>query len=527
MNWRPQSTPKTGGNFTPMFITPVQRFLPSAKNAVVGALLPLHDLAAVNLPGFNPDDPGWKRSVGPWRGDQADASGHLELAFMPAYVMVHSGVGPNNDDVLSPQSRLNLWVRRGAPSDTDDPAVQILNYAKGSDRWKHLTEDKSSKDGKKAAIRFPSTKALFNAVGVDAKTTDGRTRQGALILPKAAWAEFTRLMNLGRMQMNVPQPRDPRWPDYLYGNVTDPDNPLKFRTLEKHSATNVGQKFQSFAFSNNEASLNGAESAPRFTEEMLEKRLFLHDAGLYNIPTYDALLRRIIDEAWYPLELVREALGEKANIGGTQAGGGVAPQAAYAAPQPPQQEPQYTPPHMQQAPPPTPVQYGAPPPPPAPQYAPPPPPPVSEDMFWVSSGNGVESQPMARSAVARRVDAGEQLMLCLNGASVWKSAAESGFVADAIPGIPAAPAFQQQPAQQQAPAFQQQPAPAFQQQPVQQQAPQAAPAATGSAAFVGVSTEDMQGRLESLTSQLIGGDAAAAVELQAVAQELRTRGVLA
>jgi hypothetical protein len=458
-----------------MFKNPVTRFLPSAKNSISGVILPNHNWE------FPVGSPEWKASYISYRDiNTKDDQGHPVVNTPCSYIYVHNRVGPKEDDIVSAKSRERLMMVGESMPDLGDPIIDILDAAKiETSPYHYLTKDGSGKGGF-AALSFPSTKCVYNFLGVNAKDAGTPMRQGVLLMPKASYSEFSRLMNIPRMAGQVPVPRDPDWADYLYGDVVNPSRPLEVKTIQRVNPTNEGQRFQSFMFSSNEVSLMGAVNAPVIPVEVLRERLNVFDPDIYNIFTYQQLVDRIVAEGWYPAELVRQACGNRSNIGGSFASGGpnMAPAAAYGSPAPA---------HSYGAP----AGYGGAPYTPPAAYAPPAPsappaPPVDEipmeHKYWCNGAAGV--QLMARSEIQTLINsgAGDVMVMAENQVGGWVKASSVGFQTVSAPPVPAAPAPPVAPAPPAAPApYQPAAAPAAPYQPVSAPAAPYQPAAAESA----------------------------------------------
>jgi len=179
----------------------------------------------------------------------------------------------------------------------------------------------------------------------------------------------------------------------------------------------------------------------------------------------------------YPIELLREALntskpGVAAALGVSEATGGVAPAAAYAAPA--TYNPTGAPAPAAQAP--APPAYQAPAPPAYQAPAPPAPAPAAPvQKFWVSVAGGAAAEG-TRENIQDLVDTNVAgVMVLEQGETEWKTPAQYGITADDIPvsNTPAPPAYQAP-----APPAYQAPAPAAAPPAYQAPAPAAAPPAT-------------------------------------------------
>lgn len=465
-----------------MFKNPVTRFLPSAKNMVTGVILPNFNW---DLPEGSPE---WKKSYIPYRSQtDRDEQGHLQVQAACAFVMVHSRVGPREDDLVSPLSRQHLWRPENDFGGMDDPLVDMNAVAKAeTSPFNKLTKDGSGKNGY-AALSYPSTKCVYNFLGVNAKDLGSPMKQGVLLMPKAAHVEYMRLMNIPRMAGQVPTPRDPEWPDYLYGDVTNPNRPLVVRTMQRVNPTNESNRFTGWAFSANEVSLMGADTGAVIPEAILTNRINIFDPRVYNLLVYQQLVDQMLEENWFPRELIIQACSGKANIGGVQHTG--MPEMQYQQSAQPPQSAYQTSPYQN-----------------TPQAS------SGEDdlplgdLYWVSGPDGVKEvstdflNKMVRAAGSASIP-----VMAHNQVGGWKTAADFGFsYTPPVPpsGPPAPPAGP--PAGPPAPPAGP-PAPPTAGPPAQASGPTDVTQLPHYAEFAGKSAEELTAFVNSCTAQLVTG----------------------
>lgn len=480
MNWMPPRGNQVSQRFNPVMTDAKSvRFLPSSKNTVTGVMLPLPDWELLAQPGITVDSPEFRKSWVPLRSqdpNDKDEKGHRTVIAPCAYLPVHQRMGPNGDDFVSPEAYASLFDPTGETHDTADPIADMMKIAKDKSSPYHwMTEDGSAGGGSKfALLSYASVRAIYAVLAVSAKEPGAQPKLGFMFLSRASEFDLMALVNIGRMASNVPSPRDPDNPDYLYGDVCNPNRPLVFHTMTKSSPTNVGQRFEGFRFSNNEVTLEGAQEAGAITEEVLKARPIVHDSRHYNISTYEEIVQRMVQENWFrgAEDLIRQACGNRVQIGGTQTGGvpdALPPGAASGQPQGAAAQgvaAQGTapaalqgaasglaqtggPPQLGGAP-----QFGAPAAPPAggapPQFgAPTPPAPPAQEtrQFWVVSSPGQPAELLAEAALRELVTAGGTgaAVMDKEQTSGWKTAADFGIVPDEIPMDPPAPPAQPAP----------------------------------------------------------------------------------
>ena len=196
--------------------------------------------------------------------------------------------------------------------------------------------------------------------------------------------------------------RDPNFPEFIFGDITDPATGLLFNMQEQETSS-VSLLVPSF--SHMDFSLEGSQVMP-VTPKILEGRVDLGDLASYVIPSFQDLVDLLLREGVVPAELIAEACGHRANIEcsgesvsssnivDAQGNAVQAPQnTAITDEEVPMNHPEVTPAASQPAP--TPPAAPAPPAPaPTPPSAPTPPeapkaPAPTEDNFWVTVDGAV------------------------------------------------------------------------------------------------------------------------------------------
>ena len=315
-----------GSAYRSMFNIPVTRFLASAKNQITGVILPIHDWE------YKPGTPEFAASYKGYRDPQArDNQGHPALMPIGAFLYVHKNIGRKEEDFVSPLSLANLFQGDGVARSTDDPIIDIVNTIRDEHhRWHNLSQEGSAGKGRRL-ISFPGKTVVINTYATSAKTPNDPPKVGVLTPSNSALVDYEMQMNVTRPAM-ISDPRDANWPDYLYGDVTHPNHPVIYSTMTRSNPTNPSQTYTGFFFSNNSMSYDGLRQGPVITSEILSQRLNIFDPALYNFLVYQELVDLLVADNFYPLDLIQECCGGKANIGGTPALG-IAQPMPQAAPQ--------------------------------------------------------------------------------------------------------------------------------------------------------------------------------------------------
>jgi hypothetical protein len=302
-----------GSSYRSLFNVPVTRFLASAKNQITGVILPIHDWE------YAPGTPEFNVSYKPYRdAAQRDAQGHPALMPIGAFVYVHKNIGRREEDFVSPfGSDLNLFSN-GMARSMDDPIIDIINTIRDEKhRWHHLSKDGSGPKGGRL-ISFPGKMVVMNTFATSSKTPNDPPKVGLLTPSNSALVDYEMQMNVTRPP-SLSQPRDIDWPDYLYGDVTNPNHPVLYNTMIRSNPTNSSQTYTGFFFSNNSMSYDGLRPGPVIPKDVLAQRLNIFDPALYNFLVYQELVDLLLADNCYPPDLIQECCSGKANIGGTPA----------------------------------------------------------------------------------------------------------------------------------------------------------------------------------------------------------------
>jgi hypothetical protein len=311
MSWQPPAKP-VSGSFRTIYNGQPHRFLASGKTQITGVLLPIHDFT------LNPQEPGFPSSYRAYRDNASiDAQGHPALRPIGAFLRVHKNIGKREDDFVSPLSLANLF-QDGVQRSTDDPIVDIVNTIKDEKHHWHRLSQEGSAPGGRRLIQFPGQTVVMNVYATSSKNPNEQAKVGLMTISASGVTDYDTQMNTTRPAM-IQQPRDPEWPNYLYGDVTHPNHPVVFNTMTRTNPSNSSQTYLGFFFSNNSLSYDGLRPGPVISEQLLAQRINIFDPNLYNFLVYQELVDMLVADQVYPLDLIQEACGGRANILGTPA----------------------------------------------------------------------------------------------------------------------------------------------------------------------------------------------------------------
>jgi hypothetical protein len=105
--------------------------------------------------------------------------------------------------------------------------------------------------------------------------------------------------------------RDTKWPDYMFGDVTDPETGLlAWSTLKPIFGDKTAN---TLTFSKLDDSSADVTVVP-ITQEILARRLNFFDLSSIHVPTPQEVLNMVIEDGVVPLEFIREACGQYLDV---------------------------------------------------------------------------------------------------------------------------------------------------------------------------------------------------------------------
>ena len=267
-------------------------------------------------PTLSPNDQSYKHSFAPYRDKNSGRQDVLTQTpeFSSWYVGFrgHTFLGNSDESIISPLSLGGVDGAATNPMMTSDPIVDMLNVARKDPRFAHLTAKPTTKNDH-PILSYP--RMLF-AVNLLECSPQGQFRQAPHILSGTALDSIKE--ELSWLRPAAVAVRDPNWPDYQLGDVTCPTHGLFGRALKKNNPSNPNVQFRTLSF----AARNGV--APYFNgapwalpQSVLEQRVDLQDVdNVLLIPTYQEIVDWAVSDGFVPLELIRIACGNKANVAG-------------------------------------------------------------------------------------------------------------------------------------------------------------------------------------------------------------------
>lgn len=297
------------------------------------------NFSCVILPAFdssmNPLDAAFKDSVMPYR-DKNYKTETGAYAFSGWFVSVqgYKFYGKGMSTFISPRTV-------GAP----DPIYELTTYVRnamrsGDKTYAYLVERYAPKSGKFTALMNPGMMHLVNIWGnnTNVRAKDQSTKNRVLLLATTA---FTKLVS-DLDSYGTTDDADPNWPNYLYGDPTDPDRaiictPSSYSTVASGSNRQISCQVLNLGTVTPQGQiLHLATQRTKVTPEMLRGRYNLTDTeNVLHIPSYDEIVELLVEEELVPYELVEKVCSGKCQNFPVRA-----KRASFAAPAP---QPQFTP----------------------------------------------------------------------------------------------------------------------------------------------------------------------------------------
>lgn len=281
---------------------------PSGKYPFKGRILPCYDFSMDTV------DTAFKTGVAPYRvNDWADPNtGVAEFSEFMVSLPCYSYFGKSKNKFLSPTARYR-WSRDHTAEDVADPVADIIKLIEGSGNpaWQSLTQ-RQGEDY--ATLPAASPRTFFNMWGLK---SGERTPYNAIVdVSGGAMYDLKDQLNF-RATPESPG-IDPNWPQFLLGDVTDPQTGL-IAVVSLISSVPQRKNFNGFIFQQNGGNRHTLENiAVRdVSPEVLAGRCLLLSAeSVFKILTYQELVDFILDDGAVPQEVIKAACSYMANVTG-------------------------------------------------------------------------------------------------------------------------------------------------------------------------------------------------------------------
>lgn len=264
------------------------------------------------LPAFDkntsPLDNAYKESVMAYRDrDSQGENGAYKFSgwFLP--ILGYTYYGKGGSTFVSPRTL-------GLPDPIDEIVSMIYDSKKvGDTTYLYLTENTFGTDTP-VALRRPKRLALMNvwSPNTNVRSKDQDTKNRVLLLGQVAFGKLMADLN----QTGTTDNPDPDWPNYIYGDPTNPERsivctPTLYKSPDNPNlaachALNLG----TVSFRGD--LLHKDVRYTKITPEMLRGRYDLADTdNVLNIPSYDEIVELLVAEGLVPYELVERMCHDK------------------------------------------------------------------------------------------------------------------------------------------------------------------------------------------------------------------------
>lgn len=283
---------------------------PSANKGVRGRILPCFNFD------IDAADPKFKTAWSPYRDKSAidpdDAEAHAPWNQWYFPFEMYSFFGPNKRSFLSPRVRARLGLSDVA-EECYDPISRMGYLIAKDDKWKHLGHLTASNFNAPPGTPPPAMSRSRGMVFMNFYGTFGdrdEDQNFVLVIPEGGM-DFIK-GQLNKVRKSSVRLLDPNWPDYLFGDVTNPQTGLLAWSTQK--AVFGDKTANTLTFSKNDDSIADVEVMPVSDEVLAARVNYFDTTNTLHIPTPQEVLDWVIDDGMVPLEFIRYAVGKYLNV---------------------------------------------------------------------------------------------------------------------------------------------------------------------------------------------------------------------
>lgn len=278
---------------------------PTQKKMFSGRILPAFDYS------LSMADTTFQTSWAPYRNkDNIDPETNQPVlnAFF-AVVSAYSWFGNKQVSFLSPSTlRFTHNINRGP--ELIDPLQDIRNFAKKHEdpAIRAMTERPANNKEAKIILPYPSRRYVFNFYGTAG--TDRNQRNYLIDVSPKAFEDLAGKLSEWRPAHE--HPLDPNWPNYLYGDITDPNNGIMVDTV---SIPSNPQPFNGFVFtSGSHKSTKGVRQSPVPVEALAGRYHLYGDNSAFKILSAQEIVDFLVEDGSVPYHLIQEVCSNYANV---------------------------------------------------------------------------------------------------------------------------------------------------------------------------------------------------------------------
>lgn len=277
-----------------------------------------HRLRGVILPSFDftlsLSDQSFPKSVAPcWTNQpQKGLERHFAANAFAIPIMMYPFLGEKNEHWLSPSNRKNMIGNDALGEGDADDAFDDLN------RW--VRRNKSFDQGRKDfLLKAPNLKEDAPVPGrtvryvalAECKDKESDWHPAVIAFTTTAYSYLLEQMRW-RHQDATP-PRDPNWPSYMLGDVTDPNSAVEWHVDKVLLDPKDNQETNVICFTERREFLDEAQKVRKVRPEVVDKRFLMVSPDNWCIPTYEEQVEFMLSsyDAAVTADMIRAACSHR------------------------------------------------------------------------------------------------------------------------------------------------------------------------------------------------------------------------
>jgi hypothetical protein len=331
----------------------------SKTNKASGRILPSFDFS------LNPKDEAFKTSFVPYRdNNRLSDQGIPMFRSWFFYFDMYTYLGKSRHFFVSPEVRKQFNPGISAAESFDPVKTMFWKIRRNDTQHMHLRnlvmKPANNTEVVNLPLAAPKRCAVMNFYGhVDPKNEYINT---LLVMSETGMGMTKDLLDEAGLRSQAP--RDMQWQDFLFGDVTHPETGLRADHAVKVATSNNerGIGVNTMVFSSGDKTLQGSAVVPVNTQALAGRYNFFDIDAVWNIPSAQEIVDRLVEDNEIPLEFMKEICGnfcdfpERAPVSYDSQSTSFATPPQYASPEIPaafvaqHTQPAYQPPVPQQAP---------------------------------------------------------------------------------------------------------------------------------------------------------------------------------
>ena len=305
----PDEAPQQNSNKNNLRLTKngVQYVFVSKTNPVRGRILPSYDFT------LNPKDQGFATSFVPYRDPSRISDQGLPMfRSWFFYFPMHTYLGRNKHFFVSPEVRADFNPTATELEKYDPVKDMFWKIRRNDTEYMHLRNLVVKPKNSTEIINLPLALAKRCAVMNFFGSNDGKNPDSNFlaILSDMGMTMVKEVLDAAGLRSQAP--RDENWADFLYGDVTHPITGLEARAGTKIPTGNNerGIPVNTLQFADNDKTLNGARALSVTIEALAGRHNFFDIENIWNIPSAQEIVDRLVDDGEIPLEFMKTVCGK-------------------------------------------------------------------------------------------------------------------------------------------------------------------------------------------------------------------------